>query len=125
VWHLQITGQHSQIIEPGSRAVKSVTVQVPSKAVHEPVRLSQARLHKALEYPRHSQAPWLLPAIVAEAGNQPLQQAHARYPDHHLPEKAIGRVHTLHLLPPHLLAGRNPGRVIHRNVSTAISSKIS
>jgi len=121
VWHLQITGQHSQIIEPGSRAVKSVTVQVPSKAVHEPVRLSQARLHKALEYPRHSQAPWLLPAIVAEAGNQPLQQAHARYPDHHLPETVIGRVHTLHLPVLHLLAEANPARAIHRDVSTAIS----
>jgi len=100
-------------------------VQVPSKAVHEPVRLSQARLHKALEYLRHSPVPWLLPVIVVEAGNQLLQQARARHPNHHLPEKVIGRVHTLHLLPPHLLAGRNPGRANHRDVSTAISSKIS
>ena len=104
--HLQIPEQLSRIIEPGSRAVKSVTVQVRSKAVHEPVRLSQARLHRALEY-RH------------------LQQARARYPDHHLPETAIGRVHTLHHPPPHLLADVNPGRAIHRDVSTAISSKIS
>jgi len=122
VWHLQITGQRSQIIEPGSRAAKSVTMQVPSKAVHEPGRLSQARLHKALEYPRHSQVPWLLPAMVAEAGNQPLQQTRARHQDDHLPETAISHVHPLH---PPLPADVNPGRASHRDVSTAISSKIS